>query len=502
MLTYKLTHSPAHTLDFHARVKLLAGIPFAHSLARASLLASMEPTKTTPDTTPAHRGQWTSKLGFVLAAAGSAIGLGNIWRFPYITGQNGGAAFVVVYLACIIFICLPYLFAELALGRHSQKNPVGAIEAIKGRTPWMVVGGLCVLTGIFILSYYGVIAGWTFGYIFKNVISPDTSFGDFIATPTLVIPLFALFLGFTAFIVYGGVEGGIERAAKVLMPVLLILMLLVIVRAVTLEGASEGLSFYLNPDFSKIDGPAVVAALGQAFFSLSLGMGAMITYGSYLPKGENLLSAGGYVALFDTVIALLAGLMIFPAVFALGGNPGEGPALVFVTLPDLFQQMPFGTVVGILFFLLLSIAALTSTVSLMEVVVSYFIDEQKWSRARSVFVITGVTFLFGLPAALSQGISPALTDMTWLVGESGFLGATDFLSIMDAIWGNISLALGALLLCIFAGWVWSTASAAEEVRSGAGGFTPGAARVWGFFIKYICPLVIFVVLLNAFGFFG
>ena len=461
---------------------------------------------TPSDPTPAHadtadRGQWTSKIGFVLAAAGSAIGLGNIWRFPYVTGESGGAAFVVVYLICIAFICLPYLFTELALGRHSQKNPVGAIEAIKGRTPWALVGGLCVLTGVFILSYYGVIAGWTFGYIFKNVVSPDTQFGDFIARPALVLPLFALFLGFTAFVVYGGVEDGIERAAKVLMPVLLLLMLLVIVRAVTLEGASEGLSFYLNPDFSKIDGRVIVAALGQAFFSLSLGMGAMITYGSYLPKQENLLSAGGYVALFDTSIALLAGLMIFPAVFALGGDPSAGPALVFVTLPKLFQQMPLGTVVGISFFLLLSIAALTSTVSLLEVVVSYFIDERKWSRAKSVFVVTGVTFLFGLPAALSQGISPMLTDMTWLVGESGVLGATDFLSIMDTIWGNISLALGALLLCVFAGWVWGTAEAAEEIRSGAGRFTPGVARVWGFFIKYICPIVIFIVLLNAFNVF-
>jgi len=342
-----------------------------------------------------------------------------------------------------------------------------------------------------------VIAGWTFGYIFKNVVSPDTQFADFIARPALVLPLFVLFLGFTAVVVYGGIEDGIERAAKVLMPVLLVLMLLVIVRAVTLEGASEGLSFYLNPDFSKITGTAVVAALGQAFFSLSLGMGAMVTYGSYLPEEENLLSAGGYVALFDTGIALLAGLMIFPAVFALGGDPAAGPALVFVTLPELFQEMPLGTVVGIAFFLLLSIAALTSTVSLLEMVVSYFIDERKWSRAKSVFVVIGFTFLIGLPAALSQGMNETLTDMTWLVGEGGFLGATDFLSIMDAIWGNISLALGAFLLCVFAGWVWGAADAAAEIRSGAGRFTPGVAQVWGFFVTYICPVVILVVLLEA-----
>jgi len=462
----------------------------------------MEPT-TTSDPAPAHAGdqsreQWSSKIGFVLAAAGSAIGLGNIWRFPYVTGENGGAAFVIVYLACIAFICLPYLLAELALGRRSQKNPVGAIKAVTGRTPWMLVGGLGILTGLFILSYYGVIAGWTFGYIFKNVVSPDTAFADFIATPGLVLPLFALFLGSTAAIVQGGVEDGIERAAKVLMPILLVLMLLVIVRGVTLEGASAGLSFYLNPDFSKIGSEAIVAALGQAFFSLSLGMGAMVTYGSYLPEKENLLSAGGYVALFDTGIALLAGLMIFPAVFALDGNPQAGPTLVFDVLPGLFQQMPLGTSVGMLFFLLLSVAALTSTVSLMEVVVSYCMDERHWSRSKSVAVVTGGAFAFGFPAALSQGISPALTDMTWLVGEGGVLGATDFLGIMDTIWGNISLALGALLLCVFAGWVWGAADAAAEIRSGAGAFAPGAAQVWGMFIKYVCPLVILVVLLDAF----
>jgi NSS family neurotransmitter:Na+ symporter len=462
----------------------------------------MEPT-TTSDPAPAHTGdqsreQWSSKIGFVLAAAGSAIGLGNIWRFPYVTGENGGAAFVIVYLACIALICLPYLLAELALGRHSQKNPVGAIKAVAGRTPWVIVGGLGILTGLFILSYYGVIAGWTFGYIFKNVVSPDTAFADFIATPGLVLPLFALFLGSTAAIVQGGVEDGIERAAKVLMPILLVLMLLVIVRGVTLEGASAGLSFYLNPDFSKIGSEAIVAALGQAFFSLSLGMGAMVTYGSYLPEKENLLSAGGYVALFDTGIALLAGLMIFPAVFALDGNPQAGPTLVFDVLPGLFQQMPLGTSVGMLFFLLLSVAALTSTVSLMEVVVSYCMDERHWSRSKSVAVVTGGAFAFGFPAALSQGVSPTLTDMTWLVGEGGVLGATDFLGIMDTIWGNISLALGALLLCVFAGWVWGVADAAAEIRSGAGTFAPGAAQVWGMFIKYVCPLVILVVLLDAF----
>ena len=228
-----------------------------------------------------------------MAAAGSAIGLGNIWRFPYVTGQNGGAAFVLLYLGCVLLICLPYLLAELALGRHSQKNPVGAIRAIRRGTPWTLVGGLCVLTGVFILSYYSVIAGWALGYVFKSIFNPSGEFGTFIASPGLVIPLFALFICLTMLIVYGGVEKGIERWSKVLMPMLIVLIILVIIRGVTLPGAGEGLSFYLKPDFSRVDGNVMLSALGQAFFSLSLGMGAMITYGSYLSKQEDLLAQRG-----------------------------------------------------------------------------------------------------------------------------------------------------------------------------------------------------------------
>lgn len=449
----------------------------------------------------ADRGQWSSKLGFVLAAAGSAIGLGNIWRFPYVTGQSGGAAFVIIYLVCILLICLPYLFAELTIGRYSKKNPVGAIKSIKAGTPWTLVGGLCVLTGIAILSYYGVIAGWAFGYIFKSVVSPATEFGAYIATPSIVIPLFALFMLLTILVVYGGIEHGIERWAKVLMPVLLVLMFIVIIRSVTLPGAGAGLEFYLNPDFSKVTGEVILAALGQAFFSLSLGMGAMITYGSYLPKKENILAAGGYVAVFDTGIAILAGFMIFPAVFAFGHDPTEGPALIFVVLPAVFDAMPAGILMSVIFFLLLSIAALTSTVSLLEVVVAYFVDEKNWPRKRSVWIVGSITFLIGLPAALSAGAVERLSNMSWLVGEDGFLGQTDFLSIMDAIWGNISLAFGALLISIFVGWVWGPERAGAEIREGSN-FSATGQKIWAFFLKYVCPIFIFIVLLNALAIIG
>jgi NSS family neurotransmitter:Na+ symporter len=443
-------------------------------------------------TNTADREQWGSRLGFVLAAAGSAIGLGNIWRFPFKAGENGGAAFVIVYLACIAVICVPYLFAELALGRNSQKNPVGAIAAIKDRSPWMLVGGLCVFTGVSILSYYGVVAGWAFGYIFKGFVAPAVEsseyFSTFIADTTVVIPLFAFFMMLTVGVVVGGVEQGIERWAKVLMPILLVLMFVVIFRSVTLPGASAGLEFYLNPDFSKIDGTVVLEALGQAFFSLSLGMGAMITYGSYLPKRENLLVSGGYVALFDTGIALLAGLMIFPAVFAMGQDPSEGAALVFVVLPEVFDAMPLGYFVGAVFFILLSIAALTSTVSLLEVVVSYFVDETSWSRKKSVWIVGGFTFLVGLPSALSQGGSDFFTNELQLFGQTGFL------NIMDYIWGNLSLAFGALLLSIFVGWIWGADGAIEELQEGAGTtFSGGLVSVWRFAIKFVCPVVIAVI---------
>jgi len=456
-------------------------------------------------TPTAEREQWGSRIGFVLAAAGSAIGLGNIWRFPFKTGENGGAAFVILYLICILFICLPYLFAELSLGRNSQKNPVGAIKAIKEKGPWSLVGGLCVLTGVFILSYYGVIAGWAVGYIFKDVVAPAVDAGryftGFIADPTAVIPLLGLFMLLTIGVVVGGVEQGIERWAKVLMPVLLVLMFVVIFRSVTLPGAGAGLDFYLNPDFSKIDGTVIIEALGQAFFSLSLGMGAMITYGSYIPKRENLLISGGYVAVFDTVIALLAGMMIFPAVFATGQDPTEGPALIFVVLPQVFEAMPLGTFIGALFFILLSIAALTSTVSLLEVVVSYFVDETTFSRKKAALVVGGFTFAFGIPSALANGAVGGLSDMSWLVGNRVFGENPSFLDVMDFIWGNLSLAIGALLLSVFVGWVWGTDNAIGEMQEGSGNSFKGIlATVWSVFLKYICPIVIAVILANIIGF--
>ena len=444
------------------------------------------------------REQWSSRLGFVLAAAGSAIGLGNIWRFPFKAGDNGGGAFVLIYLACLLLLCVPYLFAELVLGRSSKQNPVGAIRALDARSPWPLVGGLCVLAGLAILSYYAVVAGWAVGYVVRDLsaaAASDRAFARFIADPWWVVPLVGGFLFATAGIVAGGVRRGIERCAKILMPTLFVLICLITFRAVTLPGAGAGLDFYLTPDFSKVSGLVVVEALGQAFFSLSLGMGTMVTYGSYLPDDENLVVSGGYVAVFDTLIALLAGLMIFPAVFATGQNPAEGPALVFVVLPEVFGAMPLGGFVETLFFLLLAIAAFTSSISLLEVFVAYLIDETEWSRRTAAWSAGGLAFLLGLPSALSQGAVPALSDLSWLVGDRLLGPRPGVLDVMDFLWGSVALILGAALLSLFVGWVWGADEALKELRTGDGyvvGWVAGSA--WRLAIRYVFPVTILSVL--------
>ncbi len=443
-------------------------------------------------TNTSDRGQWTSKLGFIFAAAGSAIGLGNIWRFPYVTGMNGGAAFVFVYLVCVLVIGLPYLYAELALGRAIQKNPVGAISSLRPGSAWIWVGGLGILTGFFILSYYAVIASWTFGYIFKMVIPNQLTFADFVANPIMVITLFVIFILLTIAVVYGGIQGGIEKWAKILMPVLLVLLVVLILYANWLPGSGKGLSFYLKPDFSKIDGKVILAALGQAFFSLSLGMGLMVTYGSYISKKDNLISSGFFVALADTGIAIMSGLIIFPALFAMNQDPAAGPGLVFNVFPAIFRNMPFGIIVGVIFFILLSIAALTSTISLLEVPTAFLVDEKGVARKIAVWVVGIVVLLLGIPSALSQGA------VSWL--SQPLAGGMDFLSLMDFIWGNLSLAIGAFLLSIFVGWVWGAKYAAKELSVGNPSFEKWSP-LWGFLIRFVCPITIFIILLNLFQIF-
>jgi len=454
-----------------------------------------------------NRGQWGSKFGFIMAAAGSAVGLGNIWRFPYITGQNGGGAFVFVYVLCVLLIGLPLIYNEVGFGRLTGKNTIGAFKNTGANKFWMAMGAvLALLVSFFVLSYYSVIAGWTIGYIVSEFTDFIKDFQTFQANPAYVIPFFALFMLLTILIVLGGVSGGIEKASKILMPVLFLLVFLVMLRSLTLPGAMEGVRYYLTPDFSKINGQVILAALGQAFFSLSVGWGILITYGSYLPKSTNIVTSGVWIGLMDTGVALLAGLMIFPAVFAFGKDPAQGTALVFQVLPEVFNAIPTGgNIVGASFFLLLCVAALTSSISMIEVPASYLIDEKKWSRKKAAWTVGILAFLVGIPSALSGGASKLFSEMSIdLFGST----KTGFLDIMDSIWGGLFIVIVALMTCVYTGWFMDVKKLSTEIGLGApvfekkimGIITP--AQVWLFFIRYVCPLVILVVLLNMIGVFG
>ena len=440
--------------------------------------------------TSSSRGTWGTQAGFVLAAAGSAVGLGNIWRFPYVVGENGGAAFVLIYLGFVFLVGAPVMLAELSLGRGTGTSPVPMFKKLAPGSLWPAVGVLFVFAGIGILSFYGVIAGWTLGYFFKTLtgsfaqsLTAEEStqvFESFVGDWKVSMGLLAAFLFLTGFVVWRGVSRGIELTAKILMPILLLLLVVLAARSVTLSGAGEGLRFYLTPDFSKITPQTFPTALGQALFSLSLGMGTMATYGSYLRRKENLASSTAIVCLFDTMIALLAGLIIFPALFHAGLAPDDGPGLVFQVLPTLFATLPAGQIFGAAFFLLLTIAALTSTISQLEVPVAYLIDEWRWTRGKAVTVATAITLLVGIPSALASGA------VDWLTGLPGF--GMDFLSLMAIVIGNYALSLGALLIAVFVGWRWGVKAAIAEVESE--GVTFNFKVAWAFLIRFLCPLAV------------
>ncbi len=439
-----------------------------------------------------QRGFWRSRLGFILAASGSAVGLGNVWKFPYIVGENGGGAFVLVYLVCIFVIGTPIMLAEFTLGRKTNRNPVGAFEQLRPKSPWIGVGYMSVLSGFCILSFYGVVGGWTFAYVVKSISgsalglsSPEevgNFFKNFIGNTGEVLFYHALFMGTCITIVARGVHGGIERACDILMPTLVVILFLLMIRTLTLDGAMEGVAFYLTPDFSKISANTVLIALGHAFFSLSLGMGCMMTYGSYLSAKENLTSSAVYVVIFDTLIALLVGMVIFPAVFAMGLEPAEGPGLVFTVLPTVFTQIPLGHGVAIIFFILLAIAAITSGISLLEVVVAYFIDQRGWQRKRAVLVVGAAIFAFGVPSGLSFGV----------MADVKLFGMT-FFDHIDSIASNYFLPLGGMFIAIFVGWVWGTKNAHKEIEKHENKFGFPWAQCWEFLIRYITPVAVGIV---------
>ncbi|WP_297599330.1 sodium-dependent transporter [uncultured Cetobacterium sp.] len=438
-----------------------------------------------------ERGKWGSSIGFVLAAAGSAIGLGNLWKFPYLAGKNGGGAFVLVYLSLIVILGFSLMLGEMAIGRRGKSDAYGSYNNIK--KGWGVIGVLGILACFLIYSYYVVIAGWILKYIGIFVTGglsgdPVNYFSDFIASGTSPIIYSFVVLVVTAAIVLKGVAGGIEKASKIMMPILFVFMLVIVVRSVTLPNASVGIKYFLKPDFSLITPQVVIAALGQVFFSLSLGMGVMVTYGSYLPSDTKLIKSAFYIPVLDTAIALLAGLAILPAVFSFGLEPTAGPGLIFITLPKVFSAMPFGNIFGIIFFLLVLFAALTSTISLLEVVVSFVVDQFKMDRKKATLLVSVLIGILAIPNSNSFG---SMADVKVFFGMNFF----DFLGYVT---DNLLLPAGGLFLCIFIGFVWNRDEVKKEITND-GEIEFPMFSVWMIGVKYLGIQLLSLILLQAVG---
>jgi len=446
--------------------------------------------------TNVERDGFGSRFGVLVAVAGSAVGLGNLWRFPYIVGNNGGAAFIILYLFFVIMLCLPIMFSEFIIGRRAQANAFGAIKKLAPKSGWLTIGIISVVASIAILSFYSVVGGWTLEYIFKSFSanfltsessSLSTQFSGFSQSSFMPVVMHLLFLGISSLIVVAGVKKGIERYSKILMPVLFFLVVLLAIRSLTLPGAAAGVEFLFKPDFSKITSQAALAALGQAFFSLSLGMGCIITYGSYVNKKENLFKISFMSAIADTGFAILAGLAVLPAVFAFGISPSEGPSLVFITLPQVFAQLPFGQIIASAFFFILLIAAITSSISLLEVIVAFCTEELKWSRLTSVIATFIVIGILGSFSSLSQGVLSHVT----------IFGKT-FFDLFDYTSSNILLPIGGLLIVTFVGWKMKRNDVLDELTSGGTvSLKPILFNSILFIVRYVAPIAILIVLIHS-----
>ena len=432
------------------------------------------------------RGSWSGAVGFVLAAMGSAVGLGNVWRYPYITGEYGGAAFIIVYIGCVVAIGIPLMLAEFLIGRRTQRNPVGAFRTLRPKRLWHLTGWLGVVSSFVILSYYAVVGGWVLHYVYLAGVNSFSGkvprqiallFTGLDARPWLQIFWLMIFMLVTVIIVSRGVSKGIEVGNKIMMPLLFALLVILLAYAVQTRGAGAGLEFLLRPQWEKLGRAAVLEALAQALFSLSLGMGAMITYGSYLSRESNLVGCTFYVAIGDTLVAILAGFVVFPLVFSFGLKPSAGPGLIFQTLPIAFAQLPGGYWVALAFFVLLSFAALTSSMSLLEVACAYFVDEQRWPRKKASWTLGSVIFLLGIPSAVS--------------GE--------FLGFMDGLATNYLLPIGALLIAIFTGWVLKHDERKEEFNTGENSEFRFAG--WSVLIRFVSPVALILIFLHQLGIF-
>jgi NSS family neurotransmitter:Na+ symporter len=428
-------------------------------------------------------GAWIGKWTFILAATGSAVGLGNIWGFPYKAGTNGGGAFVLIYLGCILIIGIPIMISEIILGRRAGNSPINAMRLValdsNRSSSWQIVGWSGIFAGILILSFYSVIAGICINYIFISAISSGSisspeQFTNVISSPANLIFWHSLFMILTALIVSAGIKDGIGKMVKILMPLLGFLMIFMVVYSIINGDFSKAMSFLFAPDFSNVTSDTLLQAMGQAFFSLSLGMGSIMAYGAYMPKDQKVVSTSFTVASLDTLIAVLAGLAIFPIIFAFNLEPNSGPGLVFVSMLSAFNQMQFGQFIGPLFFILLSVAALSSSISLLEPGVAYLSEENILSRKRSAEIISFFVWILGIGSALSFNI--------W--SDFNLIGDKNFLDSMDFIANQILLPLGGMLIAIFVGWFMKESLIKDEL----GSINKFLYLLWRFFVKFIAPV--------------
>ena len=446
-----------------------------------------------------ERANFKNTLGVILATAGSAVGLGNVWRFPYMTGQNGGASYIVIYILCVLLLGIPCMISEFIIGRHSASNTARAYNKMGNRW-WGIIGMLSVSTGFLITCYYVIVSGWCLQYMYATVLGElhgDAAyfisyFSDFSSNPWKPLLWVAVFMGITHWVIIHGVRGGIERASKVLMPVLFILLLVIVVASCMLPGAERGISFLLKPDFSKIDGSVCLNAMGQSFYSLSIGMGCICTYASYFSRRTNLSQSAIQISVIDCLVAILAGLMIFPAAFSVGVQPDSGPSLIYITLPNVFQQafsaVPFvGTIVSFAFYALMSLAALTSMISLHEVSTAFFQEEMHISRKRSATIVSVSTSVIAIFCSLS------LAGVDWLV-----IGGKSLFDWFDFVTGQLFLPIVGFFACLFIGWYVPKDIVRDEFTNW-GTLRSPLYPVFLVCVRFVCPTGILLVFLNQLG---
>lgn len=456
-------------------------------------------------------GQWSNSLGFVLAATGSAVGLGNIWRFPYMLGENGGGAFLLVYLGCVFLIGIPVMIAEISIGRRARQSPINALESLaeeENRTrAWRLLGWLGVLAGFFILSFYSVVAGWILDYTVKALLgafhglTPDTAqatFNTLLASPWILTIWHTLFMVLCYLIVAQGVEAGLERAVRWLMPLLFITLIVLVIYGAVYGDFTRTLSFMFSPNWSKISGQGILAAMGQAFFTLSLGMGAIMVYGSYLPSDASIPRTTVIIASMDTLVAVVAGLAVFPIVFGQLGHVDQKVGLIFHSLPVAFGGIPAGSLFGFLFFLLVAFAALTSGISLLEPITAYLVENLEWRRPNAVAFTAVIIWVLGLGSVLSFNVWSDFAPLAFLgatsAGPGPFAGMTIF-DIFDGLTANVMLPLGGLGIAVFAGWMMKKSSIQEETGFG----NRSLFWVWLWLVRTLTPAAVIIVLLNSVG---